>query len=636
MNAWIDPLNALSATWLDLLVRASWQGGIALAVIWLIARFVSRLPAAHKVWLWRLAFLKLLAGLIWVSPVVLPILPQQTPAVPVVTETIPVTLAHAEATADLPQPAQVVVPTMTIEPMPTGLHLRGWLFLAWCAALFICTLRVVRHWHDTQSLLRGSRPLSNGAVEECIGALSERLRLKSAPSVSESPAVFSPMLVGIFRPQIILPRGLADSASSSRLELMLAHELAHLRRKDLLWLWLFTLGETLFFFHPLVWLARREWTLATEAACDEMAIRLTRQTPRDYGEMLVDIVAATSRRSNATPLVAVGIIENANTLKRRLKLMINTRTRFASIGGLALISIATLLLVPWKLAAQEADADKRAIQNVDADVAKLKEENAKLRQELEAARRDAEKMRSDVERMRNPAVAGRQREAAFQREAAERENQLAREQAWNVERKKRGIERIRAEHQGQVEQLQAELEELRTQFTENHPRVREVQARLEEMEARGAAWSAAMPDRNFEDPLEPGKRPAAMNERAMKRQERQKEQRALLQKELELVEREMEMTRKNVEAGVQSRSALLSAQRELLEVRLQIAGLSASKDDARAVIKQQIEIANKMLKEHKQLAEQGLVAAGSEIPLEREVLRLTRKLHELDGTDSGQ
>ena len=613
MNAWIETLNGTSAAWFDIIVRASWQGAVALAVVWLIARFVSRLPAAHKTWLWRLAFLKLLAGLIWLSPVMLPILPQQTPGGPVVTESTPVTPSQAETTADLPQPAQVAVPTTVFEPTPSRLHVRGWLFLAWCAALLACALRVLRHWCDTQRLLRDSRPLNNRAVEECVRALSQRLRLRSVPSISESPAVSSPVLVGFFRPRIILPRGLADSVSSSRLELMLAHELAHLRRKDLLWLWLFTLGETLFFFHPLVWLARREWTLATEAACDEMAIRLTRQTPRDYGEMLVDIVAATSRRANRTPLVAVGIIENAHTLKRRLKLMITTRTRFASMGGIALISIATLALVPWKLTAQDADAD----------VAKLREENAKLRQELEAVRRDAEKMRSDVERMRNPAVAERQREtalqreAAFQREVTERNTQLARDHVRQVERQQRDMERVRAD-----------LEELRARFTDEHPVVRERQAQLEKLEAEIAAAKSdpklnLKPSSGTKTAFVANERAFAANERAIKRHE---EQRALLQKEVELAERHVEYVRKALENGKEIPASQLAAQRELLDARLQLARLNNSKADQRAVLLQQLSVAEYTLKEYRKRVEVGTLSPGAEIPFEREVLRIKRQL----------
>jgi beta-lactamase regulating signal transducer with metallopeptidase domain len=619
MNAWIDPLNAFSATWFDLLVRASWQGGIALAVVWLIARFVSRLPAAHKVWLWRLAFLKLLAGLIWLSPVALPILPQQTPAIPVVTESIPATiptpLAQAETADDLPLSAMVV------EPSPSSLHLRAWLFLAWCAALFVCALRVLRHWRDTQRLLRGSRPLRNRPLEECVRALSERLRLKSAPSISESPAVSSPVLVGIFRPQIILPHGLADSVSPSRLELMLAHELAHLRRKDLLWLWLFTLGETLFFFHPLVWLARREWTLATEAACDEMAIRLTRQTPRDYGEMLVDIVAATSR--NPTPLVAVGIIENAHTLKRRLKLMITTRTRFASFGGIALISIATLSLVPWKLTAQDADAEA---------VAKLKEENAKLRQELEAVRKDAEKMRIDAELMRVDAEqlrkrADDEREVATLRREADRQAQLAREKARNVERQKRAVEEVRIEQQRRMEALQDSLQKLRTQFTDDHPSVRKARTDLEmlEREMAGAKFDPLVSSRKPELPDIPE------DERATKRSTRhQEEQRALLQKEIELAERHVEFVRKNLENGKEIPASQLAAQRELLDAKLQLARLSNSKADERAVLLQQLNVAEHTLKEYKKRVEYGTMPPGSEIPFEREVLRIKRQLASLE------
>ncbi len=626
MSAWIDSLNALSAAWLDLLLRASWQGAIALALIWLIARYVSHLPAAHKVWLWRLAFLKLLAGLIWLSPVVLPILPQRTPVIPVA-EAISMTVAPAETTVEVPLPA------VTIEPTPSSLHPSGWLFLAWCGGLLVCALRVLRHWRATRRLLRGGRSLGNPAAEESVRALCGRLRRGRPPSISESSALSSPVLVGIFRPRIILPRGLADSASPARLELMIAHELAHLRRRDLLWLWLFTLGETLFFFHPLVWLARREWNLATEAACDEMAIRLTRQTPRDYGEMLVDIVAGISR--NPTPLVAVGMIENANTLKRRLKLMITTRTRFASIGGIALICVATLALVPWKLAAQDADAET---------VAKLKEENAKLRQELEAMRRDAEKRRADGE-LRNRVEAVH--ETALQRELAERNAQVLAERnaqvARNLERQKRDMDIIRVEQQrmlaiqqSQAEKLQAELDELRARFKDHHPLVRERQAQLEKLEA---AIDATKTGRNLEDPLET-RRDAAMNERAMRRQEQQKQQeqqeqqRALLQKEVELAERHVEFVRKAMENGKETPASVLIAQRELLEVKLQLARLSNSKADQRAVLLQQLNAAERLLKEQKTRVEVGTVQPGAEIPFEREVLRIKRQLHEFEDSDA--
>jgi beta-lactamase regulating signal transducer with metallopeptidase domain len=590
MNAWIETWNAAAATWFDLLGRASWQGGVALAVVWLISRFVSRIPPACKVWLWRLAFLKLLAALVWLTPIALPVLPREGQGISLVEPALPVASIIHETTLEN-------APTFHTVAEPPTLEWRVWLLAAWCAGLLWCAAHLVSHWREARRLIAGAPLLRNAVVEEIVKSLQARFGLRTTPLVRESSLVSSPILVGLLRPHIILPDGMADSASPSRLELMLAHELAHCRRKDLLWLWLFTVAEALFFFHPLVWLARREWALATEAACDELALRVTRDAPREYGEMLVDLIAAARQRSNATGLIAVGMIENANTLKRRLKVMITTRTRLGTMGGIALIAIAAVTLAPWELTAQDADAEA---------VAKLKEENAKLRQELEAARKDAEKMRADTERLRNPATADRQNEAALQRAMAEMKAEVDREQARQVERDQRQKERFRADQQRVMEEVQAQLQELRTQFTENHPRVRAAQARLETLEAMDTALGGATRDRK---------------------------RRALLQQEIELVERQVEMVRKGVEDRTQSSAALVAAQRELLEVKLQMAKLSASKDAARAELRQQLELAEGMLKEHKKLAEARLASPSDELALQREVLRIKRQLHELEASD---
>jgi hypothetical protein len=122
-----------------------------------------------------------------------------------------------------------------------------------------------------------------------------------------------------------------------------------------------------------------------------------------------------------------------------------------------------------------------------------------------------------------------------------------------------------------------------------------------------------------------------MNERAMKRSE---QQRALLQKEIELAERHVEYVRKALENGKEVPASQLAAQRELLDAKLQLARLSNSKADERAVLLQQLNAAEHMLKEYKKRVEVGTLSSGAEIPFEREVLRIKRQLHGLEAPDA--
>src|SRR5688500_14312384 len=75
MSRWIEAVDAWAGPWSEAMARASWQGGLGLALVWAWCRAVPRTPAAVQCWLWRLGYLKLRVALLWATPVDLPVLP---------------------------------------------------------------------------------------------------------------------------------------------------------------------------------------------------------------------------------------------------------------------------------------------------------------------------------------------------------------------------------------------------------------------------------------------------------------------------------------------------------------------------------------------------------------------------------
>src|SRR5438094_779796 len=72
-EAWMDGWNHGAALWAAAMARACWQGSVGFALVWVAGRVFPRLPPAARCWLWRLAFLKLLAALLWARPIDLPV-----------------------------------------------------------------------------------------------------------------------------------------------------------------------------------------------------------------------------------------------------------------------------------------------------------------------------------------------------------------------------------------------------------------------------------------------------------------------------------------------------------------------------------------------------------------------------------
>lgn len=371
MDKLIVSLNVVADGWLVSIWRACWQGTVALIFVWAIVALFPKISPTIRCWLWRLAFLKLLVSFVWTTPIDLPLLPAKTE--PNVTWLatpnsraekllMPITFAPIQPNGETLSDDQASNEFREQQPKPS-VNFASVLFLLWLLGLTFQSLLLVKDWLIIRRVkLSFEFPNKHEILSECI-ELCRQFGLRFVPRVAISEQVSSPILLGVFRPIVVLPSSFVNDCSLSQLRLMLAHELAHLKRKDLLWNWLPFIAYALFFFHPLVWLAHKELQLAQEMACDEFVLLKMNVKPRSYGEVLLRVAEECSRKVQKG-LVVAGMNESFAALKRRLMAMQFvkpiSRTK-AIVWGAALISIAVITIVPWRLVAQPGKQTSQAL-----------------------------------------------------------------------------------------------------------------------------------------------------------------------------------------------------------------------------------------------------------------------------------
>lgn len=230
-----------------------WQSSLLAAAIALMMPLFRRQPAALRFWLWFAASMKFLlpfAALVWLGE---HLLAPEAPA--------PVLYAIRPLAPSLQRAAPLLAPA------PAGFAVLDVALVIWIAGIAILALVALSRWLDLRAVLKEAEPLAS----------SLPVPLKLAPSFVE------PGLVGIWRPVILLPKGLAQQLAGPELEAILAHELCHLRRRDNLLAALHMLVEGLFWFHPLIWWLSARLMEERERACDE-AVLSGGARPRDYAE----------------------------------------------------------------------------------------------------------------------------------------------------------------------------------------------------------------------------------------------------------------------------------------------------------------------------------------------------------------
>ena len=158
----------------------------------------------------------------------------------------------------------------------------------WAAGVLLLSLRFFGGWAVARRLTRRRVEPVPRAVSDALARLRERLGVRQAVRVFQSAAVTVPTALGALRPVILLPISALAGIPAEGLEAVLAHELAHIRRRDYLVNLLQTAVETLLFYHPAVWWVSRRIRIERENCCDDIAIAATGDV-RAYARALVGL-----------------------------------------------------------------------------------------------------------------------------------------------------------------------------------------------------------------------------------------------------------------------------------------------------------------------------------------------------------
>ncbi len=314
MTGLLEPFGSVAAPLFSSIVRASLQGAVFVLLVWAVCRLLPRIPASVKCTLWWLATLKMLVALAWIEPPALRVLP------PAATASIGAPVKNspiASLPVDPPGPAVA----RQEEPGNLGTHSFAWASAAvgiWAAILTLLSAVLV---YRIRKLLKiASRAVDATPEVRMLAAdLSALLGLSRIPGVRISEEIDTPLVIGFFRPMVLIPAGRFNALSIAGRRMALCHELIHLRRRDPWLAFVPALAERFFFFHPLVHLAVREYELAREAACDAAVLRKLDAQPADYGRLLLALGVARMPRNFA----AAGAPHSYSTLKRRITMLGN-------------------------------------------------------------------------------------------------------------------------------------------------------------------------------------------------------------------------------------------------------------------------------------------------------------------------
>jgi beta-lactamase regulating signal transducer with metallopeptidase domain len=213
------------------------------------------------------------------------------------------------------------------------------LFFIWSALALVLFVRKVTVYQGfIQYIKAGNKEVSDIKILNLLSDCEEKLKIKTRVELSCNPLIASPMLIGFFRPRIILPVG---EWEDKELSYIFVHELIHYKQRDMFYKWLIQIVVCVHWFNPFVYLLEKEVNKSCELSCDEKVISiLNEKAKREYGDTLISFLKSNNLYKSS--LASVTLTEGAEQLKERLGAIMKFRKKSKAIIAITAIFTAAV------------------------------------------------------------------------------------------------------------------------------------------------------------------------------------------------------------------------------------------------------------------------------------------------------
>ena len=242
------------------------------------------------------------------------------------------------------------------------------LFFIWSALALVLFVRKVTVYQGfIQYIKAGNKEVSDIKILNLLSDCEEKLKIKTRVELSCNPLIASPMLIGFFRPRIILPVG---EWEDKELSYIFVHELIHYKQRDMFYKWLIQIVVCVHWFNPFVYLLEKEVNKSCELSCDEKVISVLDDTARrEYGDILISFLKSNNLYKSS--LASVTLTEGAEQLKERLGAIMKFRKKskvIIVITAIFTVAVCTCFFVAGAYAAPSTANEKESFMEAAADI----------------------------------------------------------------------------------------------------------------------------------------------------------------------------------------------------------------------------------------------------------------------------